>query len=278
MTFSVVGHHDGQWGIGVASKFLAAGAVVPYAQAGVGAVATQAYANPTYGPAGLAAMAEGVAAADAVRLVTDADDGRALRQVGMVDARGVAATFTGEECLAWAGGVTGPGFCCQGNILAGPEVIESMATAYGAAEGALADRLLAALAAGDAAGGDRRGRQAAGLFVVRSGGGYLGGSDVSVDLRVDDHTDPVGELARLYGLHRLLFPAPGDLRFVRVDGELESRIRRALAARGYPAGTGTGWDDRLRDALFAFVGTENLEARWREGGLVEQAVLDVLLA
>ncbi|MDH3308332.1 MAG: DUF1028 domain-containing protein, partial [Acidimicrobiia bacterium] len=247
-----------------------------YAGAGVGAVATQSYANPVYGPDGLAAMAAGRSAAEAIEAVTSVDEQRALRQVGMVDAAGRAATFTGDECFDWAGGVTGDGYACQGNILTGPDVVRDMAAAYEAASGTLAERLLVALAAGDAAGGDQRGRQAAGVYVVRAGGGYLGGSDVAVDLRVDDHPDPVTELRRLYGIHRLLFPGPGELDFIDVDDDLAGELRTALRSRGYDPGEGPGYDRALSSALFVFAGTENLEARWSDEARIDRAVLDFL--
>ncbi|HYY43663.1 MAG TPA: DUF1028 domain-containing protein, partial [Actinomycetota bacterium] len=177
MTFSIVAwdplpHGGPEWGVAVASKFLAVGSAVPWAQANAGALATQAFANLAYGPDGLARLARGQAAARVVSELTAADEGRDHRQLGVVDARGGAHTFTGAECMEWAGGVAGDGFCCQGNILAGPEVIERMADAFRSSDGALAHRLLRALKAGDEAGGDRRGKQAAALYVVREGGGY----------------------------------------------------------------------------------------------------------
>ncbi len=278
MTFSIVAHDPdaAEWGVAVASKFLAAGAVVPFARAGAGAVATQSYANLAYGPDGLDRMGRGASAEEAVAAVTAADPQRALRQVGMVDASGGAATYTGDECFDWAGGLIGDGYACQGNILVGPRVVEAMAEAYEATTADLAGRLVAALEAGDRAGGDRRGRQSAGLLVVRSGGGYLGASDVAVDLRVDDHADPVPELARLLGLHRLLFPRPGDLDFVDVDEELAAELRSLLGAIGFDPGEGDGYDEALRRALFAWVGVENLEERWTDEARIERKVLEAL--
>ncbi len=202
MTFSIVAWDptapDGrEWGVAVASKFLAAASVVSWARAGAGAVATQALANVTYGPAGLELLAGGRSATESIERLTSQDDERDHRQLGVIDSDGNAATFTGTECLHWAGGRTGVGYSCQGNILAGPNVIDSMAATFESTEGDLATRLMAALYAGDRAGGDSRGRQAAGLLVVREGGGYLGDTDVAIDLRVDDHADPVPELQRL---------------------------------------------------------------------------------
>jgi uncharacterized Ntn-hydrolase superfamily protein len=283
MTFSIVAwdrnaRPSPEWGVAVASKFLGVGAVVPWARAGAGAVATQALANVGYGPSGLNLLSSGPSAATVVAQLTDEDEGRQHRQLGVVDARGGSASFTGEECFAWAGGRTGEGFCCQGNILAGPEVVDRMSDTFGSTEGELAARLLAALAAGDAAGGDRRGRQSAALLVVRADGGYGGGNDVALDLRVDDHAQPVGELARLFDLHKLYFPRPDDLEFVDIDDRVAETLRAALAARGYSPGSGTGYDAMLRDALYAYSGTENLEERWSDGAQIERRVLQHLTA
>ncbi|MGH2673741.1 MAG: DUF1028 domain-containing protein, partial [Actinomycetota bacterium] len=189
MTFSIVAADldAGDWGVAVASKFLAVGAVVPYARAGVGAVATQAWANTDFGPEGLDLMAAGSPAPEVLAQLIHGDEGRADRQAGIVDGQGLPATFTGQDCLEWAGGMTGPGFACQGNILVGEEVVAAMGDAFAGTTGDLVDRLLAALLAGDEAGGDRRGRQSAALLVVREGGGYEGRSDRYVDVRVDEH-------------------------------------------------------------------------------------------
>ncbi len=281
MTFSIVAFDPTsdppEWGVAVASKFLAVGAVVPWAQAGVGAVATQAFANLAYGPDGLELLRAGSSASDVVEKLTSADDERAHRQVGVVDAKGNAATFTGESCMDWAGGRTGEHFACQGNILASPQVVDDMATAFVSTKGELATRLLAALRAGDSAGGDRRGRQSAHLLVVREGGGYGGGTDIAVDLRSDDHPAPMDELHRLFKLHRLYFPRPEDLEFVPIDERLSDELRVKLSSRGYDPGIGHGYDTDLRDALWAYVGTENLEERWTEEATLEKAILDHLL-
>ncbi len=198
-TFSIVAHDPArkEWGVGVASKFLAVGAVVPWAKADGGAVATQSFANTTYGPRGLELLAKGKSAEEVVKLLTDDDKQQDVRQVGIVDAAGNAATFTGKKCLAWAGGKTGKHYACQGNILASEQVVDAMAAAFEEAKGPLAWRILAALEAGDKAGGDRRGKQSAAVLVVRDKGGYGGLNDRFVDLRVDDHTDPIPELARI---------------------------------------------------------------------------------
>ena len=209
-TFSIVARdpETGELGVAVQSKFVAVGAVVPVAKAGVGAVATQAWANTTYGPRGLALLAEGRSPAEALAEMTADDPRRARRQVGILDATGRGATFTGNQCLAWAGGRVGEDFVCQGSILAGEEVVEAMAAAFRKAEGELGDRLIAALEAGQAAGGDVRGQQSAALLVVREGWGYGGMSDRYRDLRVDDHPSPIAELKRLHAVHRGIFPRP----------------------------------------------------------------------
>ena len=206
-TFSIVAFDpaNGDLGVAVASRVLAVGAVVPWAEAGVGAVATQAWANVAFGPDGLAALRSGKSAAEALNALVDGDKSRERRQAAIIDAKGRTATFTGAKCFAWAGDKTGKHWAVQGNILAGPGVLDTMGKAFEAAGGELPERLLAALAAGDEAGGDKRGKQSAALLVVRKKGGYLGGNDRYVDLRVDDHTDPIPELARLLKLHRELF-------------------------------------------------------------------------
>jgi uncharacterized Ntn-hydrolase superfamily protein len=201
-TFSIVGYDPDrkEWGVAVASKFLAVGSVVPWAQAEVGAVATQSYANVPFGPKGLDLMGKGKSAEEAVKELTDADDGRDQRQVGMVDAKGNAATYTGKKCNPWAGGKTGKHYAVQGNILTGPEVVDAMAKAFEEARGPLAWRLMDALAAGDKAGGDKRGKQSAAVYVVRPKAGYGGGNDRYIDFRVDDHQEPIPELARILAL------------------------------------------------------------------------------
>jgi uncharacterized Ntn-hydrolase superfamily protein len=194
----------GQWGVAVESRFLAVGSVVPWAEAEVGAVATQALANPQYGPDGLALLRQGLSAEEVVRRLTEADDGRDDRQLGVVDAQGGAATYTGAACNEWAGGRTGNGYAAQGNILVSADTVDALADAFEAATGSLAERLLEALAAGQAAGGDSRGQQSAAIYVVQREGGYRGMSDRLADLRVDDHEAPIEELRRLYALHEEL--------------------------------------------------------------------------
>src|SRR5882757_5985398 len=235
-TYSIVACdlEAGQWGVATQSKFLAVGSVVPWAVPGVGAVATQAYANPRYGPQGLQLLAEGLPAAEVVARLTDADEGRAERQVGVVDAQGGGATYTGSDCMEWAGGLAGPGFAAQGNILVGEETVAALATTFGATAGRpLAERLLECLAAAQAAGGDRRGQQSAAILVVERDGGYASLSDVLVDLRVDDHGQPVAELARLHHMHTLLFGKTPRGDWLEVDDGLRTELTERLAKLGY---------------------------------------------
>jgi uncharacterized Ntn-hydrolase superfamily protein len=209
-TFSIVARDPstGELGIAVESKFIAVGAVVPWAKAGVGAVATQSFANTTFGPRGLELLAKGEKPDDVLSKLLEDDPNRDLRQVGLVNAKGQAATFTGKKCMAWAGGIVGEDFCVQGNILTGEPVVQAMAKAFKESKGDLGDRLIAALQAGQEAGGDSRGKQSAALLIVREGWGYGGFNDRYRDLRVDDHADPIVELKRVYDLHRQIFPPP----------------------------------------------------------------------
>lgn len=281
MTFSIVATDpnasDGaEWGVAVASKFLAAGSVVPWASAGSGAIATQALANVAYGPEGLRLLDGGLSASEVVEALTSSDEGREHRQIGVVDRNGGGESFTGSQCLDWAGGRTGLNFACQGNILTGPDVLDAMVNAFESSASDLSMRLLEALLAGDRAGGDRRGRQSSGILVVREGGGYLGDSDVALDLRVDDHIDPVPELQRLHSIHQLLFPSASDLVFVDIDDAIAFEIRSILSGLGFTTGSSHTYDESLRAALLEFVGTENLEARWSDDPVIERLVLDKL--
>jgi len=263
-TFSIVGcdPEAGDLGVAVASKFLAVGAVVPFARAGVGAVATQSWANTTYGPVGLRLLEAGNAPEQALAALTGTDDNPAQRQVGIVDARGRSATFTGPGCYAWAGGIAGPNFAAQGNILTGEATVWAMAEAFPRAQGPLAHRLLEALAAGQRAGGDSRGQQSAALLVVREAGGYGGYNDHMIDLRVDDHAGPVAELARLLDIYELLFQKPRPEDLLLIDGALAAELQRLLAAAGFYTGAPTGtYDEATFRALERYGGRENLEER-----------------
>ena len=244
----------GQWGVATQSKFLAVGSVVPWAEPGVGAIATQAYANPRYGPEGLGLLRDGSSAEEVVGRLTAADDEREHRQLGVVDAAGGSATFTGSQCMDWAGGLAGPCFAAQGNILVGAETVSVLASTFAATAGRpLAERLLECVAAAQAAGGDRRGQQSAALLVVERDGGYAQLSDVLVDLRVDDHEQPVAELARLYDIHSLLFGKTPSTQWIEVDDDLRAELVRRLQALGYEGG--------LERAFGDWSGTENLEER-----------------
>ncbi len=262
-------------GVAVQSKFLAVGSVVPWARAGVGAVATQAMANFNYGPRGLDLMAEGRTAEETVEALTSADEGRDHRQLGVVDARGRAATYTGSECFDWAGGVTGEHYAAQGNILVGRETVEAMAKTYEGTDGDLAARLLTALDAGQEAGGDSRGRQSAALLVVREGGGYGGDNDRVIDLRVDDHPDPIKELIRIRDLHTLYFGETGPEDVVAVDGDVREQVVASLRKLGYLREDDPD-DEALYKALTVFIGTENFEEREQARGYLDRAVLEFM--
>lgn len=269
MTFSIAARSDdGMFlGVAVASKFLAVGAAVPGVRVGAGAIATQAWANLRYVPDGLALLEGGATAQECIDQLTHADEQAADRQVGVVDVSGGSASFTGPGCHPWAGGRTGPGYAIQGNILTGPEVVDAMEQAWmTSGEWPFAARLLAALVAGDRAGGDRRGRQSAALVVASPGAGYGGGSDIAVDLRVDDHVDPVTELARFMDIHTLLFGKPEEI--LELTGDIAARLRTALDALGWT-------DPDLEAALISCAGVENLEERMVAGG-VDPVVLAYL--
>jgi len=275
MTFSIVAAdtETGDWGIAVASKFPCVGAVVPWARAGVGAVATQSWANTSFGPDGLGLMGDGIDAQKALDRLLEADDGREDRQVGFVDGSGGAATFTGSKCMDWAGGMTGDGFAAQGNILAGEAVVSELARAYIQTEGDLCDRLLAALVAGDAAGGDKRGRQSAALLVVRVGGGYEGRNDRYIDLRVDDHIDPINELLRIFQVWDDSMLVRNDP-LLASDPELVADLQRRLRALGRYDGEASGsYDDPTREALDGWAGEYNLEGRIRDDDLISQLLV-----
>jgi uncharacterized Ntn-hydrolase superfamily protein len=271
VTFSIVARDGESFGVAVASKFLAVGALVPWAHPHAGAIATQALANISYGPRGLSLLSAGRSADEVVTLLTDPDPEKEQRQLGVVDTQGNAETFTGRECIDWAGGTIGEGYAVQGNILRGPGVVTAMAEAFERTPGDLAARLVSALAAGDGAGGDRRGRQSAALMVVSPNGGYGGTTDTVADLRVDDHKQPVREFARLLDIHRILFTKPTDEDLVAINKTLGKEIDAALTATGYLERKG----DR-RKALERFAGWENLEERIVDGDRIDRHVLAAL--
>ena len=270
-TYSIVACDLGarQWGVAVQSKFLAVGAVVPWGEADAGAVATQAFANPTYGPDGLELLRNGLSADEVVERLTAADDGRENRQLGVVDAKGGSATFTGLECFEWAGGRVGDCYAAQGNILVSAATVEALAETFEGTSGRpLAARLIDCLEAAQAAGGDSRGQQSASLLVVERGGGYAGLSDSLVDLRVDDHERPIEELRRIYELHKQIFGETPRDEWLAVDGALGRELRERLARLGYAG--------ELDQALAAWAGNANLEMRVEGAERVDPVVLEEL--
>lgn len=274
MTFSIIGYdpQEKEWGIAVQSKFLGVGAVVPWAKAGVGAVATQSYANTSFGPEGLRLMEEGKSAEEALHTLLDKDPGREQRQVGFIDANGNAATFTGKECYNWAGGVTGPHFAAQGNILVDGNTVQAMADIFQKTEGKLAERLLAALQAGQDAGGDSRGQQSAALLVVKESGGYGGFNDRYVDLRVEDHEEPIKELARIYQLQQLYFAPSKPENIISIEGKTQEELTTHLQRLNYLNENTTD----VSTALKTYIHTENFEEREQPTGLIDLEVLEYM--
>ena len=277
-TFSIVAldPETGDLGVATASKFLAVGSVVPFAEAGLGAVATQSYANTTFGPRTLMALRGGISLELISQAFAESDAEHDQRQYGLVDAHAHALTFTGAACHPWAGGRTGEGYAAQGNLLVGPEVVDALCETFEGTDGPLAARLIAALKAGDAAGGDKRGRQSAALLVVRETGGYGGFNDRYLDLRVDDHPAPVGELARLLELHALYFERPSENDILNIDAALAERIQAVLVRAGQLEVSKDSWDGEAEAALRALAGIENLEERLLEQGQIDRVVLGYL--
>src|ERR671937_617396 len=258
----------GQWGVATQSKFLAVGAVVPWGEPHVGAIATQAYANPRYGPEGLRLLREGVSAEDVVERLTSVDEGRDQRQLGIVDGEGRGATFTGAECLEWAGGKTGPCYAAQGNILVSAETVDALAATFESSTGPLSERLLDCLDAAQAAGGDRRGQQSAALLVVEQDAGYARLAHEGVDLRVDEHPRPLEELRRIYGLHQAIFGKTPPSQWLDVDDDVANELRDRLGKLGY--------EGNLGDAFFNWAGKENLEERVDGVERIDPVVLEEL--
>jgi uncharacterized Ntn-hydrolase superfamily protein len=258
-----------QWGVAVQSKFLAVGSLCPFAEPEVGAIATQSFVNPRYGPDGLALLRGGLAAEEVVERLTAADAGRAQRQLGVVDGQGRAATFTGDECFDWAGGRTGDGYAAQGNILVSQATVDGLADTFELAAGQpLAHRLLACLDAAQAAGGDSRGQQSASLLVVEKDAGYAGLSDIVVDLRVDDHERPLEELRRIRGVHEQLFGKTPAQDWITVDADLATELSGRLSQLGY--------EGDLDGALGRWAGNENLEERVDGAERIDPVVLGTL--
>ncbi|HEY1197147.1 MAG TPA: DUF1028 domain-containing protein [Thermoplasmata archaeon] len=279
-TFSIVAfdRDTATWGVAVQSKFISVGSVVPFAEAGVGAIATQALANVAYGPEGLALLRQGLAAPEVVRRLTEADPGRDERQLGVVDANGGSASFTGPKCMEWAGHEVGNGFACQGNILFGPEVVRAMARTYESTGGDILDRLLAALAAGQREGGDRRGMQSAALYAVRKGGGYGGGNDRWVDLRVDEHPSPIEELKRVFQIYDMTMLSREDpATLLVIEGDVARGLQHDLGVLGYYSGRLTGsWDAVSQAAFTRFLGEHNFENKVRDDGKVWPSIVTYL--
>jgi uncharacterized Ntn-hydrolase superfamily protein len=258
----------GQWGVATQSKFLGVGSVVPWAVPGVGAIATQAYANPRYGPDGLERLREGLSAEEAVERLTAADDERDHRQLGIVDVQGRSASYTGSECMEWAGGRTGEGYAAQGNILVSAETVDAIAETFERSSGPLAERLLDCLDAAQAAGGDRRGQQSAALLIVEKDGGYAGLSDEVVDLRVDEHERPLEELRRIYVLHQAIFGRTPPMEWLDVDEGLAAELQERLGQLGF--------EGELEPAFTSWAGRENLEERVDGVERVDPVVLEEL--
>ncbi|PJF41810.1 MAG: fimbrial assembly protein FimA [Phototrophicales bacterium] len=281
-TFSIVGYDpvEQAWGVAVASKFLAAAAVVSWARAGAGAVATQAFAKMSFGPDGLDLMESGMSAQQALENLLADDPKAAHRQVGLIDANGNATAHTGAECFAWAGHKIGEYYTCQGNILTGEETLDAMANAFETTKGPLADRLLAALLAGDDVGGDKRGKQSAGILVVKADASYGGDTDRLMDLRVDDDPEPVKRLAALVKMHYLFFGTPKPEDLLDIDRHIATELQQILMRTGHYQGPISGeWDTASKEAFWAFCGVENLEERWsldQEPDKIDRVTLDYI--
>jgi uncharacterized Ntn-hydrolase superfamily protein len=281
-TFSIVAYDPvaQSWGVAVASKFLAVGSVVSWARANVGAVATQSFCKVSYGPDGLALMEQGKSAQETLATLIASDAQESLRQVGMVDRQGGAATHTGKDCFDWAGGVTAEGVACQGNILAGAAVIHDMLAAYQSASGEMADRLVVALLAADAAGGDKRGKQGAAVLVVKPNGGYGGDNDRYLDLRVDDDPLPIPRLQKLVAAHHIFFGQAKPEDQIAITEAIAREIQHWLIAQEYMGGEVSGqWDAVSKQAFWAMVGNENLEERWsldKDPDKIDRVALDYL--
>lgn len=275
MTFSIVACdlEEQTWGVAVASKFPAVGAVVPFAQAGAGAVATQSFANTSFGPRGLECMGAGLSAQDALSQLLQDDGEKELRQVGLVDAKGGSASYTGRGCFAWAGGIAGEGYAIQGNILASAKVVPAMERKFLNAKGSLPARLYAALLAGDRAGGDKRGRQSAAIYVVKPNGGYGGFLDRWLDYRVDDHENPVPRLGELLEMHELYFGKSPESERLQIQGRVLQHLTTILKQQGY-----LKQDKQFIAAFNEFIGNENFEERVDPNGTwIDRPVLKYLV-
>jgi uncharacterized Ntn-hydrolase superfamily protein len=293
-TFSIVGidPDNGDVGVAVQSKFPNVRPIVPWAAAGVGAIATQSFINVSYGPKGLALLRNGATAEEALRILIANDSGREVRQVGIVDMKGNAASWTGKECFDWAGGITGVnkggkgavvvgnGFAAQGNTLVGKETVEALAKTFQETRGSLADKLVAAIVAGGKAGGDRRGEQSAALLVKRTGAGYDGTTDDLIDISIYDHAHPLQELERLYKLHKLYYFRTDPAHLVKIDPALCTELQTIMSDKAYKGflfygGSVNGvFDAKTKKALQDFMGWENYDIRVRDDNQIDREVLD----
>jgi len=268
MTFSIVAYDpkNNEWGVAVQSKFVAVGSIVPYAKAKVGAIATQAYANTSYGPNGLALLEKGLTAEETIQRLIKDDEKKEERQVGIVDSFGNAASFTGSECFEWAGHIIGKNFSCQGNILVSEEVVKAMAKAFKKTRGDLIEKFFAVLDAGQEAGGDRRGRESAAILIVKEKGAYDGGTDNYINIRVDEHPTPIKELKKvfeIYDMCLLLRDDPKDL--VKLKGDKVKIVKERLKLDGFYEGAiDDKYDEVTKKALRDWLGTNNLEVRERD--------------
>ncbi|MFL2650900.1 MAG: DUF1028 domain-containing protein [Anaerolineales bacterium] len=278
-TFSIVASdpNNNSYGVAVASKFLAVGSVVSWAKSEVGAIATQAHAKIAFGPDGLQMLEGGCSASEVLSTLILDDPGAETRQLAIIDAHGGVAAHTGIKCHEWAGHIIGEHFSCQGNILAGPETLDAMEASFVSTTGELSDRLIAALKAGDAAGGDSRGKQSAAILVVKPGGGYGGDTDRYLDLRVDDHQDPVNKLSKLVKMHHLFFGSTLASDLVTIDEQIATELQLLLKDQGYDVVDTIGvWNEASKQVFWSFVGRENLEERWNIDGDADSIDMVVL--
>jgi len=278
-TYSIVGCDPvaGEVGVAVESKFLAVGRCVPWGKGGVGAVATQSWANVSYGNKGIALMEDGLHPEEVIAELTREDEGRDVRQVGVVDIKGRSATYTGKDCLDWAGGIAGENFAAQGNILTGANVVDAMVETFLKTTGDLAARLMESLAAGRDAGGDSRGMQSAAMYIVKVGGGYSGYCDRLVDIRVDDHKDPIEELRRLLEMYRFFFGHKKEGNLSKIEGEVKTFILKVLMENGYYKGDITDeWSQAMQDAFIQLSLTENYDERLAPFGMVDNDVYEFM--
>jgi uncharacterized Ntn-hydrolase superfamily protein len=268
MTFSIVAYDpkNKEWGIAVQSKFVAVGAIVPFAKANTGAIATQAFANTSYGPKGLALLDQGLSAEEVINELTKNDDQKEQRQVGIVDAQGEAASFTGKECFDWAGGKVGKHYCCQGNILVSQETVEAMAQAYDQTKGDLIEKLFAALEAGQVAGGDKRGKESAAILIVKEQGAYDGGTDRYIDIRVDEHPEPIKELRKVFAVYNLCLLKRDDPKdILKIEDEVLTTIITVLEKEGFYKGPQPKqYTPEIRKAFTRWLHTNNFEVKERK--------------